>query len=69
MAVLKALCWAWIFIIRIRFPPGKQWLGSFHYHLMSKIIPYFSLSFKRRLVLNIPDSNQSKAPTKTVGFP
>ena len=25
MAGLKALCWAWIFIIRIRFPPGKQW--------------------------------------------
>ena len=34
MALLKALCWALIFIIRIRFPPGTSLAVVFHEHVV-----------------------------------
>ena len=38
MAILKALCWALIFIIRIRFPPGTSLVTySFNLHGNLKI--------------------------------
>ena len=35
MALLKALCWALIFIIRIRFPPGTSLVTIFKEPLKS----------------------------------
>ena len=54
MALLKVICWALIFIIRIRFPPGKSlatiWMYFKLYH--SGPIPDFIGSYVLELRMN-----------------
>ena len=56
MALLKALCWALIFIIRIRFPPGTS-LATVFRVMNNKMCTYihvknaFSYFYPKRKVL------------------
>ena len=49
MALLKALCWALIFIIRIRFPPGTS-LATVSIYVCPHLRPIVGIAKKRRLL-------------------
>ena len=60
MALLKVICWALIFIIRIRFQPGKS-LATI---LNNQILQIFALMlqiFALLFVINCTEINQSQS--------
>ena len=60
MALLKALCWALIFIIRIRFPPGTSLATVLNILLFDLQCLPFSVSFlqKGETIVRISSSTE-----------